>query len=152
MIRFIRNPLRDNRGAAVIELALVAPILALMTIGIIDVSQAFNRRLVLEQAAQRAIEKVMQTTGDTTPAETIKEEAAAQGYVEEDDVTVSYRLECDGAKVDDFDTECAPGETEARWLMVEVEGTYEPMFPTHFFGDEDDNIYHMSAIAGMRTS
>jgi Flp pilus assembly pilin Flp len=147
-----RNPVRDERGAAVIELALVAPILALMTIGIIDVSQAFNRRLVLEQAAQRSIEKVMQTTGDTTPAETIKQEAAAQGYVDEDDVTVSYRLECDGVEVDDFDTECAPGESSARWLMVEIAGTYEPMFPMHFFGDEDDNIYHMTATAGMRTS
>src|SRR5688500_20355882 len=95
-----RNPLRDERGAAVIEVALVAPILALMTIGIIDVSQAFNRRLTLEQAAQRAIEKVMQTTGNTTPEETIKTEAAAQGDVEEDDVIVSYRLECDGEVVE----------------------------------------------------
>jgi Flp pilus assembly protein TadG len=148
----LRNPLRDDRGAAVIELALIAPVLAFMTIGIIDVSQAFNRKLTLEQAAQRAIEKVMQTTGDTTPEETIKEEAAAQGDVDEDDVTVTYRLECNGEAEVDFDTECAAGETESRWLMVTVAGTYEPMFPMHFFSDEDDKIYHMTAVAGMRTS
>ena len=147
-----RNPFRDEGGAAVIELALIAPILALLTIGVIDVSQAFNRRLTLEQAAQRAIEKVMQTTGDTTPAETIKEEAAAQGDVDEDDVTVSYRLECNGELETDFDTECAEGESEARWLMVTVSGTYEPMFPLHYFGNESDKIYHMTATAGMRTS
>ena len=152
MSKMIRNLVRDNRGAAVIELALVAPMLALMTIGIIDVSQAFGRKLTLEQAAQRAIEKVMQTTGDTTPEETIKEEAAAQGNVSEDDVTVSYRMECDGVVQADFDTECTPGQSEARWLMVTVAGTYEPMFPTHYFGNEDDNIYHMTATAGMRTS
>jgi Flp pilus assembly protein TadG len=104
-----RNLRADERGAAVIELALVAPLLALLTIGIIDVSQAFNRRLTLEQAAQRAIEKVMQTTGDTTAEETIKAEAAAQGDVDEDDVVVTYRLECDGKVVADYDTECAPG-------------------------------------------
>src|SRR5688572_11508544 len=121
-----RNPVRDERGAAVIELALVAPILALMTIGIIDVSQAFNRRLTLEQAAQRAIEKVMQTTGNTTPEATIKTEAAAQGDVSEDDVLVSYRLECDGEEVD-FETECDEGAAESRWLQVTVSGTYEPM-------------------------
>ena len=152
MSRLHRNPLRDERGAAVIELALVAPILALMTIGINDVSQAFNRRLTLEQAAQRAIEKVMQTTGDTTPEETIKTEAAAQGDVDEDDVTVSYRLECDGEEVADFDTECEEGQSESRWLQVTVSGTYEPMFPTHYFGDSDDKLYHMTATAGMRTS
>ena len=152
MRRVHRNPLRDERGAAVIELALVAPLLALMTIGIIDVSQAFGRRLTLEQAAQRAIEKVMQTTGDTTPEETIKAEAAAQGNVSEDDVVVTYRLECDGEVVVDFDTECDVGAAESRWLQVTVSGTYEPMFPTHYFGDSDDKIYHMTATAGMRTS
>ena len=147
-----RNPLRDDRGAAVIELALIAPMLALMTMGIIDVSQAFNRKLTLEQAAQRAIEKVMQTTGDTTPEGTIKAEAASQGDVSEDDVTVSYRLECNGEVQDDFDTECEAGQTTARWLSVTVSGTYEPMFPAHFFSDDDDKIYHMSATAGMRTA
>ena len=148
----MRNPIRDDRGAAVIELALIAPMLALMTIGIIDISQAFGRKLTLEQAAQRAIEKVMQTTGDTTPEATIKEEAAAEGDVDEDDVTVSYRMECNGVVQADFDTECAPGETEARWLMVTVAGSYEPMFPAHYFGNESDKIYHMTATAGMRTS
>jgi len=147
-----RNPVRDDRGAAVIELALLAPILALMTMGVIDVSQAFNRKLTLEQAAQRAIEKVMQTTGNTTPEETIKEEAAAQADVDEDDVTVTYRLECNGEVEADFDTECDPGETESRWLQVTVAGTYEPMFPMHFFGDESDKVYHMTAVAGMRTA
>jgi Flp pilus assembly pilin Flp len=152
MSRRHRNPIADERGAAVIELALVAPILALMTIGIIDVSQAFNRRLTLEQAAQRAIEKVMQTTGNTTPEETIKAEAAAQGDVSENDVIVTYRLECDGEAAEDFDTECDEGAAESRWLQVTVSGTYEPMFPTHYFGDSDDKLYHMTATAGMRTS
>ena len=151
MSRLSRTLRGDESGAAVIELALIAPVLAFMTIGIIDVSQAFNRKLTLEQAAQRAVEKVMQTTGTTTPEETIKEEAASQGDISEDDVSVTYRLECNGEVEADFDTECAPGEAEARWLMVTVAGQYEPMFPMHFFGDESDKIYHMTATAGMRT-
>ena len=146
-----RNPVRDDRGAAVIELALIAPVLALLTIGIIDVSQAFGRQLTLEQAAQRAVEKVMQTTGDTTVEATIKEEAAAQGDVAPEDVTVSYRLECDGTVEADFDTECGAGEVESRYLMVTVSGSYTPMFPAHFFGDGGDGIYHMTATAGVRT-
>lgn len=146
-----RKLLRDDGGAAVIELALIAPVLALMTIGVIDVSQAFSRKLTLEQAAQRAVEKVMQTTGTTTPEGTIKAEAAAQAGVAESDVTVTYRLECDGAKVDDFNTKCADDEIEARYLMVTVNGIYTPMFPMHFFSDDSDKIYHMTAIAGVRT-
>jgi Flp pilus assembly pilin Flp len=143
--------LGDDRGAAVIELALLAPILALMTIGIIDVSQAFGRKLALEQAAQRAVEKVMQTTGNTTPEGTIKAEAASQAGISQDDVSVVYRLECDGAVEADFDTECDPAEVESRYLMVTVVGSYTPMFPAHYFGNEGDGIYHMSATAGVRT-
>jgi Flp pilus assembly protein TadG len=145
------NLLWNDRGAAVIELALIAPVLALMTIGVIDVSQAFSRKLTLEQAAQRAVEKVMQTTGTTTPEATIKAEAAAQAGVAESDVAVNYRLECDGTKVDDFSTKCADTEIEARYLQVTVNGTYTPMFPLHFFGDDSDKIYHMTAVAGVRT-
>ena len=151
MMKMLQSPIRDERGAAVIELALLAPILALMTMGIIDISQAFNRRLTLEQAAQRAVEKVMQTTGQTTPEETIKLEAAAQGDVSEDDVVVSYRMECDGEEQEDFATECEGGKTESRYLMVEVTGTYEPMFPAHYFGNDGDGVYEMTATAGMRT-
>ena len=50
-----------------IELALVAPVLALMVIGIVDMSNAFSRKLALEQGAQRASRKIMQTT-ETTPS------------------------------------------------------------------------------------
>lgn len=151
MSNLSRNPVRDDRGAAVIELALIAPVLALLTIGIIDVSQAFGRKLTLEQAAQRAVEKVMQTTGNTTVETTIKEEASAQGDVAPEDVTVSYRMECNGEVQADFNTECDEGEAESRYLMVTVSGSYTPMFPSHFFGDEGDGIYHMTATAGVRT-
>jgi Flp pilus assembly protein TadG len=146
-----RNLASDDRGAAVIELALIAPMLALLTIGIVDVSQAFGRKLALEQAAQRAVEKVMQTTGNTTPEGTIKAEAATQAGVSQDDVTVTYTLECDGVAEADFDTECDPAETSARYLQVTVAGSYTPMFPAHYFGDDDDKVYHMTATAGVRT-
>ena len=51
----ITNKLRDlfgnEKGAAIIELALVAPIFALMTVGVVDMSNAFSRKLALEQGA-----------------------------------------------------------------------------------------------------
>src|SRR3954466_177740 len=70
--------LKSERGAAVIELALVAPILALLTIGMVDLSNAYSRKLALEQGAQRAVEKIMQTTEDTTVEDTLTTEAVCQ--------------------------------------------------------------------------
>jgi Flp pilus assembly protein TadG len=172
-MRGLRNLAREDRGAAVIELALIAPILAILIIGITDVSIAYGRRLELEQAVQRSIEKVMQTTGIDTVENTIKNEAVCQyngvdggGNCKTDritaaDVTVTYRLECttgggavtvqETAVADTFDTfVCANvTDSEARYIMATAVDTYTPMFPIHF-GTGPDGVYNMSATAGVR--
>lgn len=141
----------DERGTATIELALFAPILATLVIGVIDMSMAFGRKLAVEQAAQRAIERVMQTTGEDTAEATVIAEAATQAGIPQENVSVAYRLECDETVVDDYDAECADGESEARYIEVTVNDRYTPMFPVHFSGLKDDGTYHIVATAGMRT-
>jgi Flp pilus assembly protein TadG len=151
MNRFLNRLRRDNRGVAIIELALYAPILATMTIGVVDMSNAFSRKLALEQAAQRAIEKVMQTTGDNTVEAEIIAEAADQANIPISQVTVSYRLECNGTHNSDYNASCADGEKEARYILIEVKDSYTPMFPIHFAALDEDGTYHIAARAGMRT-
>lgn len=154
----------DDRGTAIIELALFAPILAVMVIGVIDMSNAFGRKLALEQAAQRAIEKVMQTTGIKSVADTIIDEVADQADIPDDEkaekITVTYSLECDdddpltSTDADTFDTyACAEGTVrESRYIEVEVNDVYEPMFPVHFSSyNADLGGYAITAKAGMRT-
>ena len=166
---------RDDRGAAIIELALVAPFFALMVVGIVDMSNAYSRKLALEQASQRAIEKVMQTTQLDTVQDTLKSEACAQvdgvnadgscknTPITANDVTVTFRLECTNAAgtmtsqtstdADTFDTyTCASGTTkEAKYISVTVASFYTPMFPIHFAKIDRDGTYHLSATAGVRT-
>lgn len=177
MIRRLLLPWQaDERGTAVIELALVAPMLALTVIGIVDMSNAYSRKLALEQGAQRSIEKVMQTTGTTTVEDTIKTEAVCQvngmntdgtcktSPITTSNVTVSYRLECtdsagstmtytasDSAIFDSL--YCNSGTvSEARYLEVALTDKYTPMFPIHFASfTSGDGTYHLSATAGMRT-
>lgn len=155
MMRHLRLLARDHRGAAVIELALLAPILALLTIGTVDLSNAFGRKLALEQAAQRAMEKVMNTTGVDTVEGTIKQEAVAQASsgtdtITEDQVTVTFRLECNTVVQADPNGDCAPGETTSRYILVKVEDTYAPFFAFRFAGIDADGTYHVSAQAGVR--
>lgn len=157
-LRFLRS---DDRGAAIIELAMVAPVLALMTIGVVDLSNGFGTKLKLEQAAQRSIEKIMQTTGVLTVEETIAAEAVCQyngtnadgtcktAPITTANVTVTHRLECDG--VETADPDCPIGQEESRWVQVTVWDDYEPLFPIHFSGIDDGNKYRVQAIAGMRT-
>jgi Flp pilus assembly protein TadG len=173
MMRRLVHLAREDRGAAVIELALIAPVLAILIIGITDVSIAYGRKLELEQAVQRSIEKVMQTTGDKTVAGTIKNEAVCQingtnadntcaaGRLTADDVTVTYRLECtdtggtitkqEVSDADLFDDlTCANStDTQARYIMATAVDTYTPMFKIHF-GTNAEGVYDMSATAGVR--
>lgn len=168
--------LANDRGAAIVELALVAPFFALMTVGIVDMSNAFSRKLALEQGAQRSIEKVMQTTELNTVQDTLKLEACVQidganddgsckgTPVAPNDISVTFRLECTNnagtiaaqstTDADLFDTyTCAAGTAkEAKYISVTVTNTFTPMFPIHFAGyDSARGGYDLSATAGVRT-
>ena len=172
---------REERGAAIIELALVAPVLATMTIGIIDMSNAFSRKLALEQGVQRAVEKIMQTTEADTVENTLTTEAVCQVNgtnsdgtckttpVSASDVTVTWRRECADASgtitqapgspyatsaAFDLDANACPSGTvkPAEYIQVAVSSTYTPMFPIHFAGyNSARGGYVLSATAGVRT-
>lgn len=160
MIRRFLTLARNEAGTAIIELALAAPILGMMIVGVADISMAYGKKLELEQAAQRAIEKVGQTTGELTPADTIKKEAVCQynGVSEGgvclttpltgDNVTVTYSLECNGIATA-YTTDCTGTQVQVRYISATVATTYTPMFPVHF-GTEADGTYHLEGIAGVR--
>jgi Flp pilus assembly protein TadG len=176
MIRFPRSLRANDRGAAVIELALIAPVFALMVVGIVDMSNAYSRKLALEQGAQRAIERIMQSTANDTVEGTLTAEAVCQvngtnangtcktSPITAADVTVTFRLECKssgaaGTITAQTSTDpvafdglaCNIGETESRYIQVTVSDKYTPMFSIHFLGLNADGTYHLSATAGMRT-
>ena len=165
---------RNERGAVIIELAIVAPVLALMAIGVIDLSNAYSRKLALEQGAQRAIEKIMQTTDYDTVEATLTKEALCQvngtntdgscksSPIAASNVAVSYRLECTDSgggmttqtstNAATFDAyTCSPGTTkEARYIQIALTDNYQAMFPVHFSGFSGGG-YPITATAGMRT-
>jgi Flp pilus assembly protein TadG len=170
--------LANDRGAAVIELAMVAPVLALTVIGIVDMSNAYSRKLALEQGAQRAVEKIMNTTETATVESTLSTEVQCQvngsttsGGVTTCNtsptqaITVTWRQDCtdsggtvttqtstDSATYDGFT--CPSGNVRtARYVQVTVTDKYTPLFPIHFAAfNTGDGTYHISATAGVRTS
>jgi Flp pilus assembly protein TadG len=172
--RVIRELFAAETGAAVIELALVAPMLALMTVGVVDMSNAYSRKLALEQGTQRAIEKIMQTTELETVEDTLKNEVVCQvngtnqngscktSPITTSNVTVTYRLDCtdtsgaitsqtntDAATFDSYT--CSSGAKASRYIEVAATDKYAPLFVKVFAGVNSDGTYHISAKAGMRT-
>lgn len=152
MMRRLRSLARDERGASIIEMAMVAPVLATLLVGMVDISRAYSAKLQLEQAAQRSIEKVQQyQTGESTYA-TLYTEAATAAGVRVQDVTVDYWLECNGGRAADYNTSCTSGQTYARYISVSIDKDYRPMFGTRFFpGANADGTYTITGEAGLRT-
>jgi Flp pilus assembly protein TadG len=164
----------NERGSVIIELAIVAPVLALMAIGVVDLSNAYSRKLALEQGAHRAIEKIMQTTDYDTVENTLTNEAVCQvngtnpdgtckpAPITGSNVTVSWRLECTdsgGAITTQTTTSaatfdlfvCSAGTAkEARYIQIALTDNYQAMFPVHFSGFSFGG-YPITATAGMRT-
>ena len=149
MSRFLRLS-DDEQGTSIIELALVAPILAVLTIGIIDLSEGYSQKLRLEQAAQRAIEKVMNGRADTTTITALKNEAAETADVAASAVTTDFWLECNGVRALAYNSTCAAGQTYARYLSVSITKVYTPFF-NYKFHNRSTNTYTLTGAATVRT-
>jgi len=128
--------LRDERGNSFIEMALAAPLLAALFVGMVDISRAVSAKVDLEQAAQRAVEQVQaQADFKTTQAGAIKSDAEAAGGTGST-ATVTYWLECnhDGVHLD-FDTgSCSAGQSYARYVNVAIQKSFTPLYGDMFPG------------------
>lgn len=141
---------RDNRGTAAMELALVAPIFAALIVGVVDLSRGFSEKLILEQASQRAIEKVMQGQATTSTAAALKTEAANVAGVPESAVTVDFWLECAKGRQSDYNSICPPTQESARFMSVAIVKTFTPMFAKKWAGANADGTYTLTGKTGVR--
>jgi Flp pilus assembly protein TadG len=161
MIRLFPQLVRDERGASVIEMALVTPVLAAVILGMTDLSRAYTMSVQLQQAAQRAIEKVQQNKTGSTDYVFVGTEAVtaatAAGY-SGSTATVNFRLECNGTVKEQTtgaalaDTSvCSSGETYARYVSVTVRNKYTPLFGTRYFpGADSSGKVTITGYAGIR--
>jgi Flp pilus assembly protein TadG len=154
---FLATLARDNRGASIIELALAAPFMATLIIGMVDISRGYSAKVQLTQSAQRAIEKAMQGKKTTDLYDTLQAEAASAAGVATSAVTVKYWLECNGVSqytsaatmTADYDKVCSSG-TYARYVSVDITKTYSPMFGTKWAGANTDGTYTLHGKAAIR--
>ncbi len=147
----------DESGTSIIEMALLAPILATMLVGMVDLSSAYSAKLKLVQGAQRAVEQIQRygigVAGKTDEA-ALKAEAADGAGIAVAAVVVTSWLECTSAggtvTTKAYDGACAAGEAFARTVQVDAEGTYTPMFSLRWAGANADGTFTLHGKAGIR--
>ena len=158
MIRAFQRLRRDQRGASIVEIALLLPVMSTLIIGVADITRAYSQKLILEQAAYRAIEKVQQYQATESTYDTLKNEvvaaAASAGFtdVTASNVAIDYWLECGGVRQSNYDSTCASLPLTARYITVDVTHTFTPMFASRRWpGSNSDGTYTLHGRAGLRT-
>jgi Flp pilus assembly protein TadG len=136
----------DERGTALIEFGFLAPFLALLTLGVIDLSYGLAARFQLQQAVSLSLELVQSQprtadpeTGlvDYTFVETQAKAAAGTDAI----VKMDVWLECNETEKK-YNESCAAGEDTARYLRVKIS--------RDFHGDFYFDTIPMSAAGTLR--
>lgn len=143
---------RDEGGAAIIEMALAAPMLALLLVGMVDMSRGYSTKLQLEQVAQRTVERIQNTDYAESQKTTLQAEAASVAGVPTSAVAVDSWLECNNSGGRLAFTASCPNENDpfARYVEITIQKTYTPMFRTRFAGARADGTYNLKGTAGVR--
>jgi len=135
MRALIRDLWRDRRGASLVELALIAPVLITVFAGILDCGRMFAAKLNLQQIAERSVEMATSAgvSNQTYQAiQTNMQSDATSAAPSTATVTATLWLECNGTKQSDFNSACNTGEQIARYASLTINGSYTPTFPLLF--------------------
>jgi Flp pilus assembly protein TadG len=141
---------RDERGASIVELALVAPLMAALVIGMSDLSRAYSMKLLLEQAAQRTVEQAQQQKSVSTNYNAALSTEAGNamsdsGYSTGNTATPDSWLECSSngttwTRQSDFNGSCTgSADTTARYISIRISRDFSPMFPSRVWPTANPN-------------
>lgn len=120
LFHFIRKLTRDCSGIGFVELALAAPLLALLFLGMVDLSSVVSNRIDLEQAAQRTTDFALAKRPTNGNATYLVNEAATASGAATGDIDVQLILECDGNRQASFTSSCLAGEVQKRFVSVAI--------------------------------
>jgi len=156
--RILAKLRRDERGASLVELALAAPFMATLVIGMSDLARAYSMKLVLEQAAQRTVEKVENQKSVATSYNTALSTEAGNamtdaGYSTGNTITPDSWLECGTDTThQNFTGSCAnSNDTVARYVNIRISRNFSPMFATRAWpGANSDGTITVSGFAEVR--
>ena len=147
----IRRLLKCEQGNSVIEVALVAPVLAALLVGMIDISRAVSEKLKLNQIAQRATERVQRGYfNSSTDLPLIDAEAEAAGGTGTS-ATVTAWLECGTSATQlAYTASCSPGVAEQRFVGITITKDYAPFFGPRWAGANANGRYTLRVRSGVR--
>jgi len=141
---FLARLFRDKRGTAVIETAIVAPVLICMALGGFEVSNMVARQHELQSGAADAEQIVLAAAaGTATDPDTIKRVLATTLGIAETNIDVNKVYRC-GTDATLISSRCSSGSWESTYVQVTFRDTYTPSWTS--FGVGSALNYHVERL------
>ncbi|MGV3555362.1 MAG: TadE/TadG family type IV pilus assembly protein [Croceibacterium sp.] len=126
--------LRDQRGTMAIETALITPLLAMMALGVFEVSSIVSREQQLQSAANEASEIILAAAGGSgINSDDLEAIIVTSLGLSPSEVVIDPRYRCGTAStltttVPSPSTGCAASEQVYSYVQLTVTDTYSPMW------------------------
>ncbi|WP_374384141.1 TadE/TadG family type IV pilus assembly protein [Dongia sp.] len=138
----LKRFLRDNSGSPAVEFALTAPILLMLTCGLIDFGLAVRAKSDIEAAARAGLQKGFGNIWDKDAISVAVKNAYSTDTAKQDNVTVDSFASCycDGSMTGSGDsctktTTCGGGGYPDYYLTVNVTEQYSMLLDYFLFPD-----------------
>ena len=134
----------DSRGTMVIETAIVAPVLLLLSVGAFEVSSMVSRQSELQSAAAEAVAIVMAATPETqAQIDEIEEVVENSSGIAAEDVVFTIKIRCgttdtllDQASLEQDSAICGSRDLQSWFLHISMTDTYSPAWTEFGLGSE----------------
>ena len=144
-MRLLRAFRRDERGAAALELSLLAPVLAAALLLMVDVGLAVNNRMSIDHVMRVGAETAMADPGQST-VQKVLEQAAGQNFSRVAQIGDSGALASGGVLVGSTRFCACPG---ARAAAVACTSTCSGKTPLAFYQLQARKTYSGILLSGI---
>lgn len=118
--------IRDERGTSMIELAIVAPVLAGLMLGMVDVSLLVQRRLEMQEATAQLANIAASTPPTALTLDGLRTAGARLANVSEDQITLGLGIRCNNGPIQAPDTVCELGQQSSNMLTIQLQDQFGP--------------------------
>lgn len=128
LLRILTDLRQDREGAMIIETALVAPVLVLMSLGAFQISSIVARQTELQSAAGEAAAIALASPPDTAAKRTVlKNVVMASTGLPASKVTISVAYRCDAQTSFTFRlNDCNSAQVVSSFVRIRLIDTYTP--------------------------
>jgi Flp pilus assembly pilin Flp len=124
MTTLFPHVIRDDRGTSMIELAIVAPMLAGLMLGMVDVSLLVQRRLELQEATAQLANIAAATAPNSLTLAGLRTAGAHLAHVPEDQVTLALGIRCNNGPIQPLGSGCDAGQQRSNMLTIRIQDQF----------------------------